>query len=155
MRNSLSASVAAALLVAAIPAAGHPPAMNQERDLRWICGGVGADERQALDALRPQANLEVVFASDKRGGYVAGAELAVVRDKGATPVLRITSEGPLCLLHVPAGPYTLRARIGSAERSRTVRVPGKGIARAVLSFPEEPWDGIRASEEEKRQARTP
>lgn len=155
MGNLSSASVAAALLAAAIPTAGQPPAMNQEDGLRWICGGVGADERRALDALRPQANLEVVFASDKRGGYIAGAELAVLRGPGATPVLRITSEGPVCLLHAPPGPYTLRARIGSAERSRVVRVPEKGIARAVLSFPEEPWDGIRASEEEKAQARQP
>lgn len=150
-----SASLWAAMLAAALPAYGQPPALQQQGDVRWVCGGVGADERRALDALRPQANLEIVFASDKRGGYIAGADLAVLRGKAETPVLRITSDGPLCLLHAPPGPYTLRARVGSAERSRTVRVPDKGIARAVLAFPEEPWDGIRASEEEKRQARQP
>jgi hypothetical protein len=149
--------LAAAVLAATVAAHAAAPPLQQQGELRWACGGVGADERRALAAARGEANLEVVFVSAKRGGYLAGARLEIGRAAGAAPLLTVVAEGPVCHLAAPPGAYRLAARIGELERTRVVRVPapGNAPARVVFAFPDEPWDGIRASEEEKRQAREP
>ncbi len=130
------------------------PAFHAAGDARWACGGVGADERRALDALRPQSNVELLFVSAERGGYLADASFKV--SAGARTLFASENEGPICLLALPAGAYRIEARRGEVVRTQSLQVGAKaGPRRVVFSFPGEPWDGISASEEEKRQAREP
>jgi hypothetical protein len=62
----------------------------------------------------------------------------------------------MCVVNVPAGSYRIEARVGESTSAKMVKVPATGHApRAVFTFPDEPSDGIEASEEEKAQARRP
>lgn len=125
--------------------------MREQAGIRYACGGVGDEEREALLAFRPQANLELLLVTEKRGGYLAGVPLSVSR-AGGGPLLQIPEAGPICLLTAPPGSYRVEATYEGVTRSRTVAV-GSASGRtkpAVLAFPEEPFDGIRATEEEKR-----
>jgi hypothetical protein len=133
-------------------AAAQGLAMQKDGPLAWACGGAGAEERAALAALRPQANLELLFVTAKRGGYLA--DVAVTVHAAGKPVLQVTAEGPMCELAAPAGKYRIEAVYGGVKRSQEVTAGAK-IARVVFGFPEEPWDGIKASPEEKQQTRTP
>jgi hypothetical protein len=148
---------AAALLAAAAAARGEALAPSGAGPLRWECGGIGADERRALAASGAGANLQVLIVSAKRGSYLTGARLDVFGPGSPAPLLSVDSAGPLCYVAAPAGEYRVTARLEGVTRETRVRVggPGHAQARAVLAFPDEPWDGIRASEEEKRQAREP
>jgi hypothetical protein len=115
---------------------------------------VGADERRELEALRPHARLEVEFVTAKRGGYVAGVDLAVRRN--GELLLHATADGPVCLIDGPPGEYRIEATRDGVQRSaRAAIARAGGIRRVVLAFPEESWDGIRASPEEKAQAAQP
>jgi hypothetical protein len=126
--------------------------MKEHAGLRFACGGAGVEERAALAALRPQANVELLFVTAKRGGYLADVEIAVyAADKGA-PVLQTTAEGPMCMISAPAAKYRVEATYGGVKRSAQIAAGAKQ-ARVVFGFPDEPWDGIRASDEEKREAR--
>lgn len=147
--------LAAALMGAASLAAAEDLALKEEAGMRWACGGVGAEERAALAALRPQANLELLFVTAKRGGYLADAEVTVAPRKASSAALRLRAEGPICLLAAPAGEYQVTAELAGAKRTLPVAAgaPGKAPARLVFTFPPEPWDGIWADPEEKRQAR--
>jgi hypothetical protein len=124
--------------------------MKEEGGIRWACGGAGVEERAALAALRSQANLELLFVTAKRGGYLADVALTVYA--AGKPVLQVNAEGPICELFTPAAKYRIEAVYGGVKRSEEVTAGAK-IARVVFRFPEEPWDGIRASDEEKRGAR--
>jgi len=124
--------------------------MREQGGIRWACGGVGVEERAALAALRPQANLELLFVTAKRGGYLA--DVAVTVYAGEKSVLQLTAEGPMCELSAPAGKYRIETAYGGVKRSQQVTV-GAGLSRVVFGFPGEPWDGIKASDEEKQQAR--
>jgi len=139
-----------AAFLAALPAASQPLSFRDAGGLRFACGGVGAEERDALQAMRRPGQLELLFVSEKRGAYLSAVDVEVAGPGGATT--RFRSEGPTCLVEAPPGDWKVRARVGNVERSRDVKLTARG-ARAVLAFPDEPWDGIRASEEEKRQAR--
>ena len=122
--------------------------------VRHTCGGIGSDERRMLEEARKDARLELLFVTAKRGGYVAGAAVTVTRE--GKQLAAFDAEGPVCLLDLPAGSYRIDARLGEAASSRVVKVPATGRGpRAVFAFPDEPSDGIEASEEEKRQAREP
>jgi hypothetical protein len=141
-----------ALAVFAGAVAAQDISMRKDGAIAWACGGAGAEERAALAALRPQANLELLFVTAKRGGYLA--DVAVTLYEGDKPVLQVNAEGPICELAAPAGKYRIEAVYGGVKRSQPASAGAK-LSRLVFRFPEEPWDGIRASDEEKRQARSP
>lgn len=155
MKPLIPAVLWASLAIAG-PAGAVPPAFQAVGDIAYLCGGIGSDERRALEALRGQARVEIVFASAQRGAYLSDVRLALRKDGTTGPEVEVVSNGPVCLVDAPPGRYRLEARLGDVVRRRTVTVPaGRSLSKVVVAFPDEPWDGIRASEEEKRQARTP
>jgi hypothetical protein len=127
-------------------------AMKEHAGLRFACGGAGFEERAELASLRPQANLELLFITAKRGGYLADVEVAVFAADKASPVLQVTAEGPMCMISAPAAKYRIEATYGGVKRTAQVAAGGK-TAQVVLRFPEPPWDGTRATDEEKRSSR--
>lgn len=147
----------ALLILASLTAAAAGPVMMRSASVSWICAGVGADERRVLDELRPQVPLEVLFVTAKRGAYVSDAELSLYRDPGTQPLLHVTADGPECLLSAPPGAYRLEASYGGVTRKAraTIAKAGGPPRKFVFAFPAEPWDGIRASPEEKAQAAQP
>lgn len=144
--------VAGALASFAGFAAAQDIAMKEQAGVSWACGGVGVAEREALGALRPKANLELLFVTAKRGGYLADVEVSVFPAGKPAPALQVRAQGPICLISAPAASYRIEASYRGVKRSAKVTA-GTKPARMVFAFPEEPWDGIRASDEEKAQAR--
>lgn len=151
-----AAAIAALALVAANDAAAQIE-WKDEHGVGAACGGVGAEERAALRALESRANLKLLLVTAKRGGYLADVDLALYVQGASAPRLELRAQGPICLFRVPAGNWRIEAR--RANVLRTTRVPVAPVTglplRAVLAFPEETWDGVRASTAEKRQAREP
>jgi hypothetical protein len=149
--------IAAALALAApLCVAAQSIAFQRSGDIAWACGGVGSDERHALDTLRGEAQLELLLVTAQRGAYTSGTSVSVAPAHGGTPVTFV-ADGPTCLVQAPPGSYRIEGRYGATTRDASVRVAAKGKpARLVMSFPDpEPWNGIRASDEEKREAATP
>ena len=150
-------ALCATLAFAALSAAAHADPISVQRGpgVEWACGGVGAEERQALRALQGGASAVLTFTEGRRGGYVADVGLSVAQAGAQAPLLKLEAAGPICVLWLAPGEYRLVAARGAAVRSSAFRVTA-GAAAPVgvgVSFPGEPWDGIRASDEEKRQAR--
>ena len=115
-------------------------AMREEGELRWVCGGVGFEERAALAELRPQANLELLFVTAPRGGYLADILVTLYEGDADAPVLSLRSSGPICLLHLSSGRYRIQASRLGEHRSAQVsggRADGNP-RRTILAFPEEP-----------------
>ncbi|MBI3375658.1 MAG: carboxypeptidase regulatory-like domain-containing protein [Betaproteobacteria bacterium] len=151
-------TLASAILVLLVTGAwGQNLEMRDADGLRWVCGGVGADERRALAATNAQANLALVFVTVKRGGYVADVELSLFDASAKSARFTTATDGPMCLLRLPPGKYRLEASFAGVRRASAVAVTAdaKQPVRVVFAFPGEPWDGIWASDEEKAQAREP
>lgn len=136
------------------PAFAQPLTMTAAGEVKWVCGGVGAEERHELAALESEANLGLSFVTAKRGGYLAGIAVSV---SGASGTLKIEAGGPYCLLRLPAGRYRIEASFNGVKRALMTTVGDKTgrPARLAFTFPDEPWNGSRASDEEKRQAKQP
>ena len=116
----------------------------------WVCGGAGEQERIELKGLESRASAELLFVTEKRGGYLADVDF-VVRDQKGSTVLQGRADGPKCLLTVPPGRYRVEATFEGSRRSanfQVARAPGKP-GRTVLTFPRDPSETIAPSPEEK------
>jgi len=130
--------LAAAFAAACGAAQAQGPAFKDDAGLRWVCAGVGEEEREALAALEPQANLKLMFITGERA-FVADVDVSLY--DAASELLRFTmiAQGPICLIRAPAGHYRVAATYQETRRERTVALPekrGKDPLRVVFSFPE-------------------
>ncbi|HMA87955.1 MAG TPA: hypothetical protein VKP89_04345 [Burkholderiales bacterium] len=131
--------VVATLAAACGAAQAQEPALKDDAGLRWVCGGIGAEEREALAGLEPQVNLKLLFVTGKRGAFVANVDVSLY--DGASELLRFTmiAQGPICLIQAPAGRYRITATYEALRLERTVALPekkAKDPVRIVFSFPE-------------------
>jgi hypothetical protein len=133
------------LLTAAIAAAcgaAHAQglALKDDAGLRWVCAGVGEEERDALASLEPLVNLKLMFVIGKRGAFAADVDVSLY--DAASELLRFTmiAQGPICLIQAPAGRYRITATYDGTRLERSIALPEKRASepvRAVFSFPEQ------------------
>ena len=146
--NQIRTIVALALAAAATQA----PALESSASgkAQWVCGGAGEQERIEMKGMEAQSNAQLLFVTEKRGGYLADVDFVVRDQKGAT-VLQGRADGPKCLLTVPAGRYRVEATYEGSRRSANFQVAGATgrPGRTVLTFPLDRSETIAASPEEK------
>jgi hypothetical protein len=117
-KNAARALLASALLATlALPALAQPetagkiPPMRSEGALQYSCGGIGLDESTAMRAAMKDYPLSLLFAA-KDGEYLADIQVEV---KGAKDSYRFVAGGPVCLLRLPAGAYSVQATAKSGQ----------------------------------------
>jgi hypothetical protein len=59
--------------------------MTKQGDIRWVCAGIGLDEREALAKMETDSNLKLVFAAGKQGEYMANVEVVMSDREGKRP----------------------------------------------------------------------
>lgn len=99
------------LLLLALP----PAAVAQDEILApgfangipYLSGGIGDEEREAIDRARNNYNIKLVLA-ETSGSYVSDVTLHITTVLG-DPVISIPSAGPLVLLQLPPGTYLINA----------------------------------------------
>ena len=113
--------IATALQAQAQPAVAIPP-MKGDGAVRWVCGGIGVDESTAMRAAMKSHPLSLLFAR-KDGAYLAEIDVTIQRSDGG-PTLALRADGPVCLIDLPAGRYTVQAAAGGATLKESVTVGG-------------------------------
>jgi hypothetical protein len=112
-----------------------PSAMPQwkgEGAVRHVCGGIGSDESNAMRAAMKEHPLALLFARSD-GAYLADVQVEIKGADGA-PSLALRANGPVCLIDLPAGRYTIDAAMaGGNAKSQTVTVGG-GSKTASFRF---------------------
>src|SRR5262249_19020941 len=140
-------SCAAALTVFSFGAAAQSAAqgafMPQEHaqgNVSFLSGGIGVDE---ADALRQQSanyplTLELATAAGgPRDAYVSDARVDI-RDGNGNQVLSTTTQGPLMLLRLPSGTYTVDVDWHGTQKRKTVAVSSDRRQHVLLEFPDHP-----------------
>lgn len=73
----------------------------------YLSGGIGDEEREAIDLARKNYNTKLVLA-EASGSYVSSVSLHITNVLGE-PVISIPGAGPLVLLQLPPGTYMINA----------------------------------------------
>jgi hypothetical protein len=76
----------------------------------YIHGGVGSDERAAMEERGKSYNVKFSFA-DKRGPYIAGVKV-LLEGENRTEIVNVVSNGPWFYIQLPPGTYNLKATFG-------------------------------------------
>lgn len=105
--------------------------LQTQNGVRFLNGGADLDQMAAMKANSRGFNLQYLFSG--RGGQYAVAD-SVTLFEGRHEVVTIDDVGPLLMLDVPPGRYTLEARFGRIVDSRPVTV-GQGTTRVNWNEP--------------------
>lgn len=100
-------------------------------DVTFVSGGVGGDERNAMQAIRGDFNLSLLFTVQGTGEYLSAVKVNITDKKGNT-FLDTVSDGPMLLVSLKPGHYTVNAEVdGKIVHKNALIVSNK---RTSLSF---------------------
>jgi len=87
----------------------------------YLSGGVGTDERIALEERGKDFNVKLVFA-DSDGSFIAAVTLEIVGAKNE-PIASLTTNGPWFYIQLPPGIYHVKATFaGQIKEAKALRV---------------------------------
>ncbi|RJR51307.1 MAG: carboxypeptidase regulatory-like domain-containing protein [Desulfobacteraceae bacterium] len=133
---------AAAFLLAFMSASivfGQEPRFMTEKEAvnqntRYMSGGVGIGERQAMEKMAEGYDLKLVFATIE-GNYLSFVDVKITDQKG-NQVLTAQSNGPWFYADLPPGSYKVSASHNGVEKSHNL-VLDSGLEEVVLHWKQE------------------
>ena len=90
--------------------------------IRYMSGGVGLEERTAMENAASGYNLELVF-SIAAGNYLSRVDV-MIEDADGKVILSEQANGPWFFVDLPKGSYEVSAIENGTKRSRNVQVGG-------------------------------
>ena len=95
-------------------------------DVTYVTGGVGKDERAAIEATKSDYNLYVLSAR-AHGEFVGDTRSTITRTLAdETEEMLNVESGPLLYVRLPQGNYTLMAQLGEQSKTQKFTVSAKG-----------------------------
>jgi len=116
------------------------PPESVQGNVRYVTGGVGFDEAEAMRRAAVHYPLAIELAarpvpsdSYPRDVYLANVRVDI-RDERGQSLISTTTDGPLLLASLPPGRYTIDAQIRGVSQRRTVTVGNGGPQRVLFEF---------------------
>jgi hypothetical protein len=122
---------AAAILAVSTVAAADPAVRNQG-GVAYVSGGVGSEERQAIEAMGPQFNLKLTMAGSA-GHFVSDVRVRIA-DSGSQTVLDTVTDGPMLFAQLKPGTYTVRCELAGKTTTQTVHISEKKQEQLTFVF---------------------
>jgi hypothetical protein len=92
----------------------------------FVSGGVAEDQREAMQIMRPDFNLQLTFAARGSGEYYANVKVNVDSESGIKFV-RAVSEGPIFLAKFAPGDYQVTATLEGVTQTKKVTIGKTGV----------------------------
>jgi hypothetical protein len=129
--------LAMAMLSSPVASAADAPQVQSNGAVDYLSGGIGKDEADALKQQSADYALTLEFASARSaegdtspGAYLADVKVDI-RDAQGREMLNTISQGPLLLVRLPPGDYTVVAESNGVRKERNVDLPD-GARRHVV-----------------------
>jgi hypothetical protein len=107
------------------------PEPQTQGDVTFVSGGIGEGERNAMEAMKSDYNLNLLFAAKGTGEFLADVNVRIADAQGNT-VIETVSDGPFLFARLKPGNYTVLAEKDGSVMRQKARVGGG--KRASLSF---------------------
>jgi hypothetical protein len=134
--NKFTLSLLAISLVQAVPTLAADlsdlPATQTQNGITYVTGGFGDPEAASMKAAAKDYDLMLTFA-ERRGDYLADVKVDIKDMKGGT-ILDIVS-GPILLVNLPSGRYTIQAEEYGKPMVKTVNVTSRHHEQFVYTWP--------------------
>lgn len=130
-RLSMAAAATGVLLLASATGAFQDIRKGTANGVEYMTGGIGQEERQAMEELATGYTLKLVFALTS-GNYLSGVRVTILKSTGEHALEAVTN-GPWLYAKLPEGQYTLKAAHQGQEQTRSLEV-GKGLRVATIHW---------------------
>jgi hypothetical protein len=100
-----------------------------------ISGGIGIDDVTDLQSKEKDYNLKIIFAG-KDGVFLSDVDVRIEDVSGRT-IASIVTEGPILLVKLKAGRYTLLATLNGKENIQKIAIGKQGLKTIYSRFPTE------------------
>jgi hypothetical protein len=97
----------------------------------YVTGGVGQEERQALEAAQNNYNLHITV-SNREGQFLADTRITI-RDRKGNEILEAIA-GPIFNVQIQSGTYTVEAASSEGQIKKQTVTVGKGKRPTSLHF---------------------
>lgn len=122
-------------------------------DITFVSGGVGSDERNAMQAVRADYNLSVLFSLQGTGEYLSEVLVNISDSKGNT-LLETVADGPMLLAKLKPGSYIVTVELNGQVAQSKAPIFGKRRTSLSFIYPEEETGLISCPEHNPRNEST-
>ena len=143
-RFALALALACALSVSSVSWAASAAALPTEQHkgaLKWMSGGIGKDQADAMRAIAPRYNVRLIMAQARKpsAAFLAAVPVTITDAKGRV-LLNIKTDGPFLFLQLPPGRYSVKGEVAGQVLSRPFSVKSKGAQQIALIWPKPPGE---------------
>lgn len=108
-----------------------PIQVQTQGEVTFISGGVGVDEQNAMQAVRGEYNLSLLFSVAGTGEYLSDVRVHIT-DLGGNTYLETVSDGPKLFAKLKPGRYKITVDQDGRALHKTATIGSK--QRTTLSF---------------------
>jgi len=105
-------------------------------DVTFVSGGIGESERKAIQAMKGDYNLNLLFALKGTGEFIADINVRIADAKDNTLVETVT-EGPYLFVRLMPGNYTVTAEKNGHVMRQTARIGAQHATSLSFYWPED------------------
>jgi hypothetical protein len=105
--------------------------MQAQGDVKYVCGGIGSRQSTAFRGAMRDHPLSLMFVN-RRGEFLAAVAVTVKNEAGASVLSIPSSGGPICLVDLAPGRYTVTAE--PQGKTAQTRMVGVGRGNSSLEF---------------------
>lgn len=109
---------------------------QSQGEVTFVSGGVGIDEQNALQAMRDDYNLNLLFSVKETGEYLSDVKVRIADSSGNT-VLETVSDGPMLFAKLKPGRYKITVDLNGQVIDKTATVVGKQRTSLLFALPQE------------------
>ncbi|WP_020485205.1 hypothetical protein [Methylomonas sp. MK1] len=115
--------------------ADSSPLLTQTQgDVVFVSGGIGGDERDALQAVRSDYNLSLQFSMQGSGEYLSDVAVRISGANNQT-VLETVADGPILFAKLKPGRYRISAEHEGQEIRKSVTIDNKHRSPLLFTWP--------------------
>lgn len=108
-------------------------------EVSFVSGGVGGDERAAMQAMRADYNLSLLFSVAGSGEYLSDVKVSI-KDSSGNNLLDAVSDGPMLFAKLKPGRYTVSADNNGQVMRKTATVGNSRLTSLAFAWPREQSD---------------
>ena len=135
MYKSIGKVVLAAMIIAAPRLVAAEPTIHEADGASYISGGVGDEERRAIEAMGQRFNLKVTMALSS-GHFVGDTEVRIRDSKGHT-LIDTRADGPLLYAKLEPGTYDVSCTYNGREIKRSANITSGKQEQLAFTWPSE------------------
>jgi len=112
------------------------PDARSMNGIRFITGGIGSDVSKAMQAEAKQWPLLLEFSQadgQAKPAWVSGVKV-IISDAKNAPLLDTVCDGPLMLVKLPPGSYSIKASYNGVAQNRTLVIAKDVPQRIVVTW---------------------